>query len=152
MSATDGAAEAAADDDAADDAADSLAPSSEGWQHAGNYIGMYIRREIEGSDSKVTAKVVAYLPTTAADPYIVDGTPRELWRVKYMGSSALRGDTEDLEEHELESSEPSWSWAAYKHKDADEAADADDRGGQQPVQKKLIGKTGFSDWDTPHRS
>ena len=87
---------------------------------------MYIRREIEGSDSKVTAKVVAYLPTTAADPYIVDGTPRELWRVKYMGSSALRGDTEDLEEHELESSEPSWSWAAYKHKDADDAADLDE--------------------------
>ena len=63
--------------------------------------------------------------TTCADPYIVDGTPRELWRVQYM-DSALRGDTEDLEEHELERSEPSWTWASYKHNDADAVADADD--------------------------
>ena len=86
--------------------AEARAPSSEGWQDAGKYVGMYLRRDVEGK--KATARVVAYLPSTASDPYIVDGTPRELWRVQYLDSQ-LKGDTQDLEEEELECSEPSWT-------------------------------------------
>ena len=61
---------------------------------------------------KATARVVAYLPSTASDPYIVDGTPRELWRVQYLDSQ-LKGDTQDLEEEELECSEPSWTAPSF---------------------------------------
>ena len=85
--------------------AEARAPSSEGWQDNGKYVGMYLRRDVEGK--KATARVVAHLPSTASDPYIVDGTPRELWRVQYLDSQ-LKGDTQDLEEEELECSEPSW--------------------------------------------
>ena len=90
--------------------AEARAPSSEGWQDAGKYVGMYLRRDVEGK--KATARVVAYLPSTASDPYIVDGTPRELWRVQYLDSQ-LKGDTQDLEEEELECSEPSWTAPSF---------------------------------------
>jgi hypothetical protein len=102
--------------------AEARAPSAEGWQDSGKYVGMYLRRDVE-SAKQATAKVIAYLPTTAPEPFMLDNEPRELWRVQYI-DGALKGDTQDLEEEELETSEPSWAAPAYRKAPVDPAAAA----------------------------
>ena len=64
-----------------------------------------VRRALLGADGKAAgaadATVVGWMPPEVADFLDDRGRPAALWRVRYLAGSALAGDNEDLELHEV---------------------------------------------------
>ncbi|KAJ1453996.1 hypothetical protein M885DRAFT_618488 [Pelagophyceae sp. CCMP2097] len=79
------------------------------WRSEGsNEIGKRVRRSVPDEDQEVRfadGSVIAWLPSAVSDFFDAAGAPAPLYRIKFdAGWSALRGDEEDLELHELQES------------------------------------------------
>lgn len=73
----------------------------------GPYVGMWIVRSViedNSVNSYSVGRVSGYLDASVSD-YIKEGSATPLWRVEYV-SGDLQGDSEDLEDWELEQSGP----------------------------------------------